>query len=56
MNIPAWTKFSVAVILAIGLLILCVERIIPGEAYCAIAGAALTYVVEEWRIERIMKR
>ena len=56
MDIAAWAKAVIGISFTAGFIILCAMGIIPAEAYCAVGGASITYVVEEWRREQDVKR
>ena len=54
--IASWAKAVIGILFTVGFIILCAMQIIPAEAYCALAGAAVTYIVEQWRLERIIAK
>lgn len=55
MNLSSLAKLIIGVLFTIGFIVLCAMGIIPAEAYCVVAAASITFIVEEWRIERLRR-
>ncbi len=58
MNLTASSlaKLIIGVLFTIGFIVLCAMGIIPAEAYCVVAAASITFIVEEWRKEKEIER
>ena len=56
MNLSGLAKLIIGVTFAIGFVILCAMKVVPPEAFCIAATAAITFIVEEWSKEREIAR
>ncbi len=56
MSASGLAKLIIGVLFTIGFIVLCAMRIVPPEAYCAVAAAVVTFIVEEWRKEKEISR
>ncbi|GAI16644.1 unnamed protein product [marine sediment metagenome] len=56
MSLSGWAKLIIGILFTIGFIVLCAMRIVPAEAYCAVAAGVVTYIVEEWRKEKEITR
>jgi len=56
MSISGLAKLFIGILFAGGFVLLCAMRIIPAEAYIAIASVSITFIVEEWRKEKEIAR
>ena len=56
MSLSSLAKLIIGILFTIGFIVLCAMRIIPAEAYCVVAAASITFIVEEWRKEKEIER
>jgi len=56
MNFSDLTKLIIGVVFTVGFIVLTAMRIVPAEAFCAVASAAVTFIVQEWRKEKEIAR
>ena len=56
MSLSGLAKLIIGILFTIGFIVLCAMRIIPAEAYCVVAAASITFIVEEWRKEKEIER
>jgi len=56
MTASSLAKLIIGVLFTIGFIVLCAMKIIPAEAYCVVAAASITFIVEEWRAEKQISR
>jgi len=56
MKLSDLTKLIIGVLFSVGLIVLTAMKIVPPEAFCAIVGAGLTYIVKEWEKQKEIAR
>lgn len=56
MKLSDLTKLIIGGVFSIGLVVLTVMKIVPPEAFCAVAGAAIMYIVKEWEKQKEIAR
>ncbi len=56
MNFSGLAKLIIGVLFTIGFIVLTAIKIVPVEAFCAVAGAAITYIVKEWEKQKEIAR
>jgi len=56
MSLSGLAKLIIGVLFTVGFIVLCAMKIVPPEAYCAVAAATITFIVEEWRKEKEIDR
>jgi len=56
MSLSNLAKLIIGVLFTIGFIVLCAMKIIPAEAYCVVAAASITFIVEEWRKDKEIER
>jgi len=56
MSLSGLAKLIIGVLFTIGFIVLCAMRIVPPEAYCAVATGVVIFIVQEWRKEKEIAR